>query len=191
MSSLPIQARPPLTPPPILIDATRQFTAWVKQNAQGAEVILCGGLAFVQYGSGRVTQDADLCMDLSRTRRHGTQVPFDTNALKDMASRDPRFIVGPKIFWIHQLSGTPVQVDFVDTRLFWQPFDIRYMVDANPAAHAVPSLNPPMLLVGKMKSALERAAMERKINDIADFDYALTLLQTSKQPPKLFATSQT
>ncbi|EKM61791.1 uncharacterized protein PHACADRAFT_190981 [Phanerochaete carnosa HHB-10118-sp] len=162
----------------ILLEATHQFAEWVKQKAQGAEVILCGGLALCQYGSARMTQDADVCMDLSRTRRNGTQMPFDTNALKDLARQDPRLVVGPKIYWIHKPTGTLVQVDFVDAQLFWHPFDVRQMVDPS---NIVPSLNLPTLLAGKLKSALERndpnpqKMWEKKSNDVSDFDFAMGL----------------
>ncbi|KAA1478529.1 hypothetical protein DENSPDRAFT_885967 [Dentipellis sp. KUC8613] len=182
-----MQSQRSQVPIPILLEAAQQFSDWVKQNAQGAEVILCGGLAFVQYGSQRVTQDADLCMDLSRTQRSsrsGAPIPFDTNALKDIASRDSRLIVGPKIYWVHQPTRIPVQVDFVDANLFWRPFDIRAMVDTTPTGTVggVPSLNPPTLLVGKMKSALERSDQTKQSKDVWDFDFAMTLCFQRRSP---------
>ncbi|KAJ3551205.1 hypothetical protein NM688_g4842 [Phlebia brevispora] len=165
-----------LTHTQILLETAKEFSVWVQAHAPGAVVMLCGGLAFSQYGSPRATTDVDLCMDLRRAVHVNTVRRVDTNALKDIASRDPRLIVGPKIYWRHSTTGTPIQVDFVDANLFWAPFDVVQMLDRNMP---VPSLNLPTLLVGKMKSAIERnqgTTVERTAkqrNDVSDFDFAV------------------
>ncbi|KAI0784023.1 hypothetical protein C8Q75DRAFT_406803 [Abortiporus biennis] len=160
-----------------LLEAAVEFAQWVNQHAPGATVMLCGGLAFTQYGSQRTTKDVDLCMDLRNAVRHDNQTRrVDVNALKSMASTDSRLIVGPKIFWKHSTTGTYVQVDFIDANLFYAPFDYRRMVDSSIA---IPSLNLPTLLVGKIRTALQRNQSDtsershKHINDFTDFEFAV------------------
>ncbi|CAL1707208.1 unnamed protein product [Somion occarium] len=163
-----------------LLRAAAEFRQWVETTAPGATVFLCGGLALSLYGNPRQTQDADLAIDLSRTRRANGRA-FDTNALKQIAGESPFFSVGPKVYWILN-ANTPsqklIQVDFVDAQLFWHPFSSTQMIGGIPGL-PVPVMNLPTLLVGKMKSALERSQTDRveritKVaNDVNDFLFAL------------------
>ena len=50
----------------VLLEASAQFANWVRQQAPGAVVMLCGGLALSQYGNKRVTYVSNmhvLCVD--------------------------------------------------------------------------------------------------------------------------------
>ncbi|OBZ73203.1 hypothetical protein A0H81_06953 [Grifola frondosa] len=163
-----------------LLRAATEFRQWVESVAPDAVVFLCGGLALSLHGNPRQTNDADLAIDLSRTRRANGR-PLDTNALKQIAAQSPHFSVGPKVYWIldaHTASPKYIQVDFVDAQLYWHPFDVAQMVVSAPTL-PIPVMNLPTLLVGKMKSAIERSQANqterilKQVNDIRDFFFAL------------------
>lgn len=136
-----------------------------------------------------------MAIDLSRTSRGPGSIgrPIDTNRLKDLAAQDPhhRFSVGPKIYWLlRTMDGqtVPVQVDFVDANLFWDPFQAQSMLCTIPHYPAVVALNLPTLLVSKMRSATERSQpnpnerRQKQVNDVKDFAFALDKCLTFRIP---------
>ncbi|KAH0579971.1 hypothetical protein J132_09338 [Termitomyces sp. J132] len=141
-----------------LIQATSEFSEWIKTATPGAILFVCGGLALAMHGNNRSTTDADLAIDLSRTCRPNSNRPYNTNALKGLVAMNPdKFIVGPKIYQIvnaRTAQEKHIQVDFVNVNLYWTPFRAESMVNFSFDSIAHP-LNLCTLLVSKMRSTIE------------------------------------
>ena len=80
---------------------------------------------------------------------------MNCNTLKDKAREFDLFECGPIIYL--KLGDLKFQIDFVDARLFWHPWDSSRTERTDLG---IDSLTAPTLLVAKMVTAIERRGSE-------------------------------